>query len=359
MPWINKNGLLQERVIDPHTGLTKVVSVKISGKGEKAHQEAYKRLQDKIAKMSESRFLFSTVLEVYFTECERSLKPSSVTRLDSNFKQIKKIIGEAYLDELSAGFIRMKLLNSGKSNRTINDYQESLKTFWRWAYRNDFVKSQEVADKLTPFKDQPRKERIQDKYLEPWEAKKLLEAIEDERYRLLSEFLLLSGMRVSEAIALENTDVWGDIIKVSKTYDHINKVITSPKSVKSRREIHVQPELKECIEKIRRFISVQKKTFDQETPLFLPDIDGGYLNYLRYNKYIGRTSEAVLNRRVGAHHFRHTHCSFLVSKGLSYEAIACRLGHEDSKITKDIYTHRLKELRDKENKQIDTLRLFG
>lgn len=356
--WINKNGYLQERVTDPHTGLERVISVKLSGKGEKARQEAYKRLQGKVQSLTETRFLFSTVLEIYFAENQKVWKPSTYTRIESHFKQLRKIIGEAYMDELTAGFIRMKLLQSGKSNRTINDYQESFRTFWRWAYRNDFVKSVEVADKLTALKDQPQKERIQDKYLEPWEAKKLLEAL-TERDRLLAEFLLLTGLRVSEAIALNDTDVWGDIIKVSKTYDHINKIITPPKSFKSRREIHVQPELKETIEKIRAYVGAQKKTFGQDTPLFFPDIDGGYIDYQRFNRHIGEASEKVLNRRIGAHHFRHSHCSFLVAKGLSYEAIASRLGHEDSKITKEIYTHRLKELKDKENKQIDTFRLFG
>ena len=232
-------------------------------------------------------------------------------------------------------------------------------TFWRWAYRNDFVKSTEVVDKLHRLQDQPQKERIQDKYLETWEVKKLLANIPDDRDRLMSEFLLLTGCRVSEAIALNDVDVWNDIIKITKTYDHINRVITSPKSFRSRREIHVQPELKDCISKIREYISWEKEVVGYESDLFFPDIDGNYFHYDKYTHHIGEISERVLNRRVCAHHFRHTHCSFLVAKGLSYEAISARLGHENSKITREIYTHRLKELKDKENKKLDTIRLLG
>lgn len=359
MAWINSHGLLQERVVDPHTGLERIISVKCSGKGEKARREAYKRLQDKIAKLSETKFLFSTVVDLYMKESQKTWKPSTFTRINSHFIQIRKILGDAYMDDLTAGFIRMKFLNSGKSNRTLNDYQETLRTFWRWAYRNDFVKTTEVADKLSALQDQPQKERIQDKYLETWEVKKLLENIPEDRDRLLAEFLLLTGCRVSEAIALNDMDVWNDIIKITKTYDHANKVITSPKSFRSRREIHVQPELKECIGKIREYVAWEKRVFGFETDIFFPDIDGGYLEYGRFNRHIGEIAEEILGRRITPHIFRHTHCSFLVAKGLTYEAISARLGHEDSKITREIYTHRLKELKDKENKKLDTIRLLG
>lgn len=357
--WISKDGYLQERVVDPHTGLKKVISVKCTGKGEKARQEAYRALQDKIKSLSETRFLFSTVSELYLKEFQPVWKPSTFTRIESHFKQVRRILGDAYLDDMTAGFVRMKFLNSGKSNRTINDYQETLKTFWRWAYRNDFVKTTELSDKLFSLKDQPVKERIQDKYLEPWEAKKLLDNLPEKRDCLMASFLLLTGMRVSEAIALNDVDVWDGVIHVTKTYDHINKVITAPKSLKSRRDIHIQPELRECIARIREFVEWERRIFGFDSEIFFPDIDGSYFQYQRFNNHIAEASENALNRRVTPHIFRHTHCSMLVAKGMSYEAISARLGHEDSRTTKEIYTHRLKELKDRENKQLDTIRLLG
>lgn len=358
MPWINNRGYMQERIIDPRTGLEKIVSVKCSGVGEKARQEAHKRLELKIQKLSETRFLFSNVVDIYMKEFSAAWKPSSYTRVNSHFRQMKKILGDAYMDSMTAGFIRMKFSESGKSNRTINDYQETLKTFWRWAYRNDFVKTQEVADKLFSLPDQPQKERIQDKYLEPWEVKKLIEAMPEKRDVLFLRFLVLTGMRVSEAIALNDVDVWNDIIKIDKTYDESNHIITTPKSIKSRREIHVQPELKECIDEMREYVLWEKKVFGFQTGIFFPDIDGTYFEYSRFNRHIAETAEDVLGRRITTHIFRHTHCSMLVAKGMSYESISARLGHEDSKITKEIYTHRLKELKDKENKMLDSIRLI-
>lgn len=357
MAWITKNNYLQERVINPRTGLKQVISVKISGKGEKARQEAYRELQSRVQRLSETRFLLSDVVDLYFKEFQSVWKPSSYTRFESHFKQIKKILGDAYMDNITAGYIRMKFSESGKSNRTINDYQRTLKTFWRWAYRNDFVKTPEVADKLFSLPDQNKRERIQDKYLEPWEVKKVLEVLED-RDRLLAEFLCLTGMRVSEAIALNDVDVWGDVIHITKTYDRGNKLVTEPKSLKSKRDIHVQPELQECINKMREYVAWEKRVFGFQTGIFYPDIDGMYFCYQTFYKHLFEAGEKVLNRHITPHIFRHTHCSMLVAKGLSYEAISARLGHEDSKITKEIYTHRLKELKEKENRQLDAIRLI-
>lgn len=40
------------------------------------------------------------------------------------------------------------------------------------------------------------------------------------------------------------------------------------------------------------------------------------------------------------------------------EAISARLGHSDSRITKEIYLHRMKELKERENNQLNGIRLI-
>lgn len=355
--WITKSGYMQETVTEAHTGIKKTISVKVSGKSKRAEQEAYTKLQAKINKLTETRFLMSDVVDIYLKEHQKVWKPSSYVRIESHFKQILNIV-DGYMNELSAGFIRNKLIESGKSNRTINDYQRTLKTFWRWAYRCDYVNSQEVSDKLLTLPDQPKKERIQDKYLETFEIKKLLNAITEKRFELFTRFLILTGMRVGEAIALNDRDVWGSVIHINKTYDTKNRIVTEPKSLKSRRDIHVQPELKECIDNIRSYEQYQREIFGYESELFFPSPEGNFFDYQEYNKYIGKMTEEVIGRRLTPHAFRHTHCSLLCGK-LTLDEIAARLGHEDSNITRLIYTHRTEELKKKEAEKLDKITLLG
>lgn len=356
--WIT-NGYLVEYYIDPHTGIKRKVSVKLSGTSEKAKQRAILRLTEKINHIQDIEIMLSECVSLWLKECERSIKPSTHRKYRITFESIQKIIGDGYMSKINAGYVRQRFIESGEENRTLNGFLKVFKTFWRWAYRNDFVKSCEVADKLTAFQDTPRKERIQDKYLEPAELSRLLDSMTEERWRLCTEFLALSGLRIGELVSLNRSDVTQDYIRVTKTYDANNKVITSAKTYSSRREVYIQAELRDCINRINEYCRYQSEVCGYTSMLFFPDTDGSYLKYYTYRKYLVETSECVLKRHIVPHTLRHTHCSVLASRGMSLQSIAERLGHSDSKITKEIYLHKLNELRERENKQLDQIHIIG
>ena len=352
--WINNQGYAQERIVDPNTGLNKIVSVKCKGTSEKAKQDAFKRLEKRIAELQTDRIKLSEVVRLWLNECERSVKPSTFRKYRITLDSIQKIIGNGYMDSLTAGYIRKKLIDSGEANRTLNGYLKTFKTFWLWAYRNDFVSSPEVADKLHSFQDTPKRERIQDKYLEPKELKALLDSMKETRWRLLTECLALSGLRIGELASLNKSDI-DKYIHVTKTYDPNNKVVTSTKTFDSRRDVYIQDELRDCINRINEYIKWQEEVFGISSMLFFPDTDGTYLKYDSYRKYLAENSMKVLGRKIVPHALRHTHASILFSKGMSLESVSERLGHSDSKITKQIYLHKLDELKEKENRQLDSI----
>ncbi|HEC2148980.1 TPA: site-specific integrase, partial [Staphylococcus delphini] len=51
----------------------------------------------------------------------------------------------------------------------------------------------------------------------------------------------------------------------------------------------------------------------------------------------------------------HTHCSFLLSKGVSIQYISKRLGHKNIKVTLEVYSHLLEESFEEENKKAVSL----
>lgn len=355
--WITR-GYLIERYTDPYTGLKKTISVKLSNDSEKAKQKAILRLKEKLEHIQDTEIKLSSCVGLWLKECERSIKPSTYRKYRITLDSIRKIIGDGYMSKITAGYIRQKFIESGEDNRTLNGYLKVFKTFWRWAYRNDFVKTPEVADKLLAFQDTPKKERIQDKYLEPVELSRLLDSMKEDRHRLVTEFLALSGLRIGELAALTKSDVTGDYITVSKTYDANNKVVTSAKTYSSKREVYIQSELRDCINRINEYCRYQAEVCGYTSMLFFPNTDGGYLEYYTYRKYLAEHSEKVLGRKIVPHALRHTHCSILATR-MSLEAIADRLGHSDSKITKEIYLHKLNELKEKENRELDSIHIVG
>lgn len=92
--------------------------------------------------------------------------------------------------------------------------------------------------------------------------------------------------------------------------------------------------------------------------LFLFSRNGTYIHYYSYNKYFKENSFRILEREVTPHALRHTHASLLFEQGISIDTISRRLGHENSKITKEIYLHVTKELTEKDKEQIAKVSIF-
>ncbi|WP_200778266.1 site-specific integrase, partial [Enterococcus faecium] len=64
--------------------------------------------------------------------------------------------------------------------------------------------------------------------------------------------------------------------------------------------------------------------------LYIPNTVNDWLRYI-LKKYI--------LPRITPHGFRHTHASLLLEAGESVKVVQQRLGHENSKVTLDIYAH--------------------
>ena len=92
--------------------------------------------------------------------------------------------------------------------------------------------------------------------------------------------------------------------------------------------------------------------------MFLPKYNGSHLEYCAYEKYLKEAAAKVLNRRVTAHTLRHTHASILLGQGISVDAISRRLGHENSKITREIYLHITEQLKERDNAEMENAKII-
>ena len=170
----------------------------------------------------------------------------------------------------------------------------------------------------------------------------------------ISYFLILTGMRIGELVALEDSDV--DIksktIHITKTYYPSTKHATSAKTKDSIRDIHIQPELLTLIKKLRLWRKEAMFESGIKSTLFMPHLKtGSYLSYGTYNIHLKIAS-------FEAHKLRHTHASIL-AETMSAEQISRRLGHHDDKITKAIYIHITKKMKQKDNAAVDTISIIN
>ncbi len=352
---------LQHQYVDEVTGKRKYITITVNGTSNKAKHEAMEKLNEKLDHLTDTQHRLSGLISAFLREQEVTVKQSTLRKSKYSLGVFLRVVGDIELDKLTAGFIRQQLLKNNIKPITANEYLVKWKACLRWGYNNDYISDYSVITKLEKFKeDTTRKQRIEDKYLETEEMNKLLSSMDDKpRNKLFTEFLLLTGMRIGEAIALDLGDIEGDYIHIYKNYDVNNDIITTPKTSDSIRDVFIQPELRDLIDIIIRFMDEQRMLIGyKNTPYLFTNHLGNRMSYNYYRQYLKAKSVEILGRPITAHALRHTHTSMLAAQGVPIEVISRRLGHANSKITREVYMHVLEELKQRENEIIGKVRLL-
>lgn len=349
----NKYRAWERVVID---GTVKRISVTMDRDTPQARRKAQEQLNEKKVKPP-SELTYKRLVSLYIDYQKATVKMSTWTRNKATLERLGRVFGDdTKVENITAGFISSKLLQITKNPGTYNEYLSRVKALFRWAYQHDHVKSAEFVEKLKPLKDD-KMERIEDKYLETEELQLILDNA-TPFFSPIFEFLALSGLRIGELIALEDKDVTETDIIVRQNYDSNNHVINTPKTPSGWRYVHIQPELRDCIRRIRMNTRKYSLASGFRTPYFVVNVHGGRLSYVNTEHTFKRLCVRVLGRELTLHALRHTHVSLTAENGVDLNAIARRCGHKNSKVTKDIYYHVTKKQREKDNAAFDSVSLF-
>lgn len=65
-----------------------------------------------------------------------------------------------------------------------------------------------------------------------------------------------------------------------------------------------------------------------------------------------------MGRSLTPHCLRHTHVALLAENGMPLDMISRRLGHQDSRITREVYFHVTEKLKEKENKMLQKVSIL-
>lgn len=360
-----------ERYENPMTGKTGKVSVTMDKDTRQTRKQAEKILDEKIdSKLkqlsfgsSPSKCTLGDLVEAYRAEQKKTVKASTYRRNYYTAQSMLNVLGEDTLvSKLNASYIRDRMYALDASNASINELLKRSKGILRWGYNNDYIDSIAFLDKVKPLPDISYREKIEDKYLETEEFIKLIKGMEVYIWKLLSKFLGLSGLRIGEAIALNRSDIDFEnrLIHVTKTYDANNELETTPKTPSSCRDVYMQDELYEVCREINACMLKQGLINGYgRSPLFLQSETGGHIAYYSYNKYLKENAKRILGRnKITPHIFRHTHTCMLAENGVMLETITRRLGHEDSRITKDVYSHITKKIRQNDYDQVAKIKIM-
>ena len=274
-------------------------------------------------------------------------------------KHVLPLFGEFKLGKLTAPLIQSimnKLANRTNSGETgaylhYDKIHALNKRILQYGVVMQAIPSNPARDVILPRNTQKGK-REKVKHFNNKELKQFLEyldRLDKDRYRHLYEltlykFLLATGCRINEALALS----WSDIdlergaVSVTKTLNY-QKEINSPKSKASLREIDIDPNTVAMLKGYqRRQIQEGWKLGRTETLVF-SDFVHEYPSSRALLGRLKRHFNIAGLPDIGFHGFRHTHASLLLNSGIPYKELQHRLGHSTLSMTMDTYSHLSKE----------------
>lgn len=214
------------------------------------------------------------------------------------------------------------LANKQVSNATLNLAINALKFYYIQVLKRKF------------FFDikHPKKEKRLPVVLTKDEIRKMLEATENLKHKLLMEIMYASGLRVSEIIKLKIKDV--------DLEEGIIRVILG-KGKKDRQTILS----KRAIGDLKNFLETKK---DNNQYLFTGAQNKGHLSTRSAQKIVLRAAKLVgIKKDISCHSLRHSFATHLLEKGVDIRYIQKLLGHkrlETTQIYTQVSTQKLKEI---------------
>lgn len=352
---------------DPLTAKTKRVTVNYDHDSvrnrRRAEEELAKKIEVILNQCDYSELTLAEIYKMYSDHVNSTLKSTTARRNLTTIKTVFSAFPQTTrINNIPPALWKDKMLTIARQkngNGTYNEYVTRIKAFLRWCYKNDYLDSTECIDKLATLPTKSKREKVADKFLEFDEATALISAMEGmTQWQLMTRFLVLSGLRIGEAIALDYTDIDDTYIHVTETYDYVKEVCTTTKTFTSTRDVAIQDELRECLQDIYAYNEWFCVTNRIDNVYLFPDADGGRVHYDAYRKYLKETAEKVTYKKVTPHTLRHTHISLMFAAGLSLDIISRRVGHDGSKVTKEIYLHITERLKKNDADAIKNIKVL-
>lgn len=305
----------------------------VNQKTIRTRKRGFKTLKEaKEYERSLSRDSSSVTFYSLYTECQdnteqqedtRIYKDNSFDRYLSGLKTIKyEDVTKPYLLKLRGQIAKLDL-----APKTKNKLIEIIKT--TCGYANQIYDLPDPAKVLKRFK-------LEKKEFDIWTPEEYFqfESSLDKYSDCIPFFrtLFFTGMRKGEARALtvDDLDVDKGIITINKSMRKYKSSLKAPKTPAGVRKILVDENTLELLKPLKLH---EKWLFGDYKPISRDRVDRAF-------KY-GIEKSGV--KKIRLHDLRHSHASFLITKGANIVAVSKRLGHSSINMTLNTYAHLMKD----------------
>lgn len=212
----------------------------------------------------------------------------------------------------------------------------------------------EIMDRNPNAKaNKPKKEHKEKNFYDVNQVKKLLDVLEFEsiKYKTLIVLALDSGARRSEICALRWSDIDLDtkMMSITKSLKVFDGVVDEKwaKTESSVRTIKLSESTIDLIKKYQEWQEAYKKVYNKKWTSkdnrIFTSVDGGYMHPSTCDHILRKIVRKYNLDPICFHELRHTCASLLINSGVDPKTVSKRLGHSDTSITMEIYTHAFEE----------------
>jgi len=350
--------------VDKVTG--KDVKTSITGRTKKEVKQKTKEAEIAFLQNGSTRFQASNITtykelaSLWWESYKHTVKPNTqlnVRRLLDN--HILPLFGSYKLDKLTTPLIQNVVnkladkTNKGEEGAFL--YYDSLhalnKRILQYGVVMQAIPFNPAREVILPRNTQKEK-REKVKHFDNEDLKRFLQYLDTldvSRYRYyyeitLYKFLLATGCRINEALALSWSDIDLDnaVVHITKTLNY-KQEINSPKSKTSLRDIDIDQATVSMLKQYKRRQVQEAWQLGRSETVVFSDFIHEYPNNRTLQTRLRTHFKRAKVTNIGFHGFRHTHASLLLNSGIPYKELQHRLGHSTLSMTMDIYSHLSKE----------------
>ena len=345
-----------------HTMTYKVPAGTAPTKVEKMVMEAYTDFSRKCkySQGLDENMRFKELVEIYLREyAKNELKEvtSYNYRRDLEIHMLP-VFGNKKIKDITTPALTAFFTGMDKSSETTRKLKTVMSSVFTYGVNQGYIKSNPCYGAL--YKKDPSKAK-KVKYLDKGQCQKLMSATSEySTFNTIIQLLLLTGMRIGECLALRWSDISFDdnIIFVNNTLSYADDkwFLSIPKTETSMRTIKLSTYSKELLLRHKREQDKLKETVGDawvHPDIVFTSAIGNYYCRSFTNKQLKKILVDNDLPALSVHALRHSNASLMINNGFDVKAISEHLGHCNTAITSDIYTHIFKEYKAKMAESIE------
>ena len=345
-----------------HTMTYKVPAGTAPTKVEKMVMEAYTDFSRKCkySQGLDENMRFKELVEIYLREyAKNELKEvtSYNYRRDLEIHMLP-VFGNKKIKDITTPALTAFFTGMDKSSETTRKLKTVMSSVFSYGVNQGYIKTNPCYGAL--YKKDPSKAK-KVKFLDKGQCQKLMAATSEySTFNTIIQFLLFTGLRIGECLALR----WSDIsfadntISINHTLSFADDkwFLSVPKTQTSFRTIKLSTYSKELLLRHKREQDKLKETVGDawvHPDIVFTSAIGNYYCRSFTNKQLKKILVDNDLPALSVHALRHSNASLMINNGFDVKAISEHLGHCNTAITSDIYTHIFKEYKAKMAESIE------